>query len=162
MRKIVFIIVGLLLYTNCIRNDKKNSLEQVEPKTVVDTKTAMDKKKPIAIVESKQKQNSLIDSLMVLDENRTFQEYKRNIKLFFESDLKKDNFSHKSIEGIIPISSEEYFYYYSFSYPDKDIKKFDYIDGLIVRNALMDKGNVLKLYSNMAEFVDGEYADNFF
>ena len=159
MKEKIIIILSLILFTSCVKevNNKSSIKKELENQTNIN-KSANKR----SIEKNSNEIDTLIGSPMILSNTRNLLEYKRNIKIFYRLLSENGSLNIDNLHGIIPINSNEYHYYYSLSHPEKDIDRFDYIDQLIFHNALQDQGNVLKLYLNMSEFVDGEYADSYF
>lgn len=105
------------------------------------------------------------ESKNVVTENRIrdIAEYKKVIKLFKDKVLNKESLKESFIESLIPLSEEEYLELYSLTHPSKKMNNlFLKIDSVIGKSAIENKGNSFKLYLEMSEYVDGEYAESYF
>lgn len=69
----------------------------------------------------------------------------------------------QEIENIIPRTLKEFIVFYELTYPDiNKSTEFYKINELILKYSKEDKGDLFFLLLNMAEFVDGEYAEGYF
>ena len=144
------------LLIGCSNNKNPNperSIEVTEKIQVVETIEYSDL--------NSESSNSDKESL-VFQDIRSLTEYKANIESFANS----EHIDISIVENVIPINEDEYFLFYSMSYPEEheesNLELYYKIDEMMLIYASKDLGNCLSLYSNMAEFVDGEYADYFF
>lgn len=94
--------------------------------------------------------------------NRSVKEFQSNLYKVNDIDYNDIIESPKLVEALIPNSIEEYFEFYSLSYSEKTLSLYRKIDMAIIELATRNKGNCTYLYFNMAEYVDGEYAQKFF
>lgn len=103
-----------------------------------------------------------IDTIYPKKINRTMVEYIKNIHNFSKKKNFNESIKISDIEGVTPTTEKEFRFYYNLTYSDeKDLKLFDIVNSYIVEYAVKDKGKILFLYANMAEFVDGEYAEGY-
>lgn len=114
-------------------------------------------------LNSLEKENRLLKIDLYIQEKRTLEEYKFNFdkaKVFYK-DLSV--YDIDVLETLIPQNAPEFIHFYSLSYPETgDIQLYNKLNLLFFDAALNDMGELLKLFSNLAEFVDGEYAESFF
>lgn len=161
MKKVVF-IMSVFLFACCARKNKKNKIALSEPNTKMEILD--NNEKADTIIKVIENEESSIN--MIIQENRSLEDYKENILNFSKFNLEKEGYRTKEIESIIPINDDEFGYFYSLSYPEdypeSNIELYYLIDSLMLENAINDSGNCLFLYLNLAEFVDGEYADYYF
>lgn len=156
MKKVMILICLTILY-NCKENNKNKVTEGIVNTDLVIGNTS-DKDKIDVVIKK--------DSLNVFfnqDSLRTLSEYKNNISK--ARDVLNSNNSLNSIviESLIPVNFEEYKIYYGLTYStEEDWVFFRKVDNLILENSNSDNGNCLEKYSNLAEFVDGEYAESFY
>jgi hypothetical protein len=88
----------------------------------------------------------------------------RNYELILRQAIKKidsNNITRKDIATVIPATDEEFSKWYELTYDDKGTKYFYRLDDLFYKYALKND-EVLRQYLNLAEFVDGEYAESYF
>lgn len=98
-----------------------------------------------------------------LDTTRTLEDYKRNIKQAKKLLKHQKSLDNNIIESLIPLSLEEFSFYYDLTYStEENLNFFDKVDILIIKKAQENIGSSIERYSNLAEFVDGEYAEGFF
>ena len=158
MKKIL-LLVSIIIIVGCNSKKSNNKIATVE---ILKEDTPINKIK----LDSKIKTLDVIqaDTTFVLSVDRSIEDYKKNIKKVYKlmrSDLKIKN---HYIESTISLNENEHLFFYSlsYSYSEEDIQMFDTLNRMILDEALFDKGICLKLFSNLAEFVDGEYADYYF
>ncbi len=153
-----FIIVfGILFFFNC----KENKAKDIPVEVIV--KDSMIEKKGNNNVDNRIIHKDTIETVLNLKGNRRLKDYKNNITQV-KSLLDKDSIiGNNAIESIIPSNSDEFSFYYDLTYStEEDWNLFEKINSLIVEKAQSDVGNCLSKYSNLAEFVDGEYAEGFY
>ncbi|MCB0373155.1 MAG: hypothetical protein KDD31_09120 [Muricauda sp.] len=155
MRAIVFLIIGtFILLASCKENSK--NLIQAKNQTV-------NKEVNKGIVEPQPKKKKYDTLILLQKKTRSLEDYKESILRFSNSN---ESLALKTVENIYPINEEEYLLFYSLSYPEEypesDLELFYKIDKTMLDYAIKDKGDCFFLFSNLAEFVDGEYADYYF
>ncbi len=97
------------------------------------------------------------------DTSRTMEDYKNNILKAKEVLNNKNTLDNIAVESIIPVNIEEFRFFYGLTYStEEDWIFFEKINVLILQKAQSDSGNCIEKYSNLAEFVDGEYAEGFY
>lgn len=74
---------------------------------------------------------------------------------------KMDSITPIEIESCIPISEAEYHKFYNLT-NTISVKIFNTLDRKIYLNAYNNFNNSFKLYLNMSEYVDGEYAESYY
>ena len=156
MRAIILIVLVLVSFGCKQSNSSDKSLNQTENDSLIRIHPAINIDKPALKIDT-------FDFEFSLDSKRTFSDYKKNIsqvKTLLENNI---TLSDNIVESIIPTSQEEYSYYYSLTYTtEEDWLFFQKIDALIISKCEANVGNCIELYSNLAEFVDGEYAEGFY
>ncbi len=161
MIKIQIVIISLFLYTGCTGKSEKSTLEKTKSKT--DVKVAIESIKKTEETTETLKNNDNVFFDLTFQKNRTLEDYKKNVSMFSRLEKQAQTID---VESVIPINESEFLYFYSLSYPEEypesNLDLYYEIDELILDNANDDKGNCLFLYSNLAEFVDGEYAEYYF
>ncbi|NQX86670.1 MAG: hypothetical protein HRT67_12335 [Flavobacteriaceae bacterium] len=97
------------------------------------------------------------------DTTRILEDYKRNIKQAKKLLKHQKRLDDNIIESLIPLNLEEFSFYYDLTYStEENLNFFDKVDMLIIKKTQENIGSCIKRYSNLAEFVDGEYAEGFF
>ena len=153
--KTLFLAFFVIFTAACCKKINKNKIKEDLSIPII---------KPVSTdLNSLEKKNSLLKINLYIQEKRTLEEYKFNFdkaKVFYE-ELSVNNID--VLEALIPQNSLEFIHFYSLSYPETgDIQLFNKLNLLFFEAALNDMGKFLKLFSNLAEFVDGEYAESFF
>lgn len=140
---------------SCNHKEKKLSSE---PKEVIQKENE---------VENKNKLVKIVDTHKVLDTvppkkiERTIEEYKTNLTRLNKVFTNK-KYTWKEIQSIVPTTNKEFEVYYELTYPDyKNLKFFETIDSKIFEYSKSDKGDILFLGLDMAQFTDGEYAGSY-
>jgi hypothetical protein len=170
MKSLKYIIfLNLFFLISCKNNKIENTEKVVFVKEIAEKSTDSLSRGPKDLdyktmeVKEETKVEKIIDTLPPKKTVRTLEEYKKNVKLFEQKIVSKEELTIKSIENVIPIKDKEFGVFYNLTYStDKNQKLFDRINLEIFEHALEDKGNVFFLCLNMVEFVDGEYADSYF
>lgn len=110
------------------------------------------------------KHQKILDTLPPKKITRFIDDYKRNLNTLVEKKLESIKVTDfEIIEKIVPATQDEFSYYYGLTYSgDEKTAKFDQINELILKYSREDRGSLLFLLLNMAEFVDGEYAEGYF
>ena len=140
---------------SCNHKEKKLSSE---PKEVIQKENE---------VENKNKLVKIVDTHKVLDTvppkkiERTIEEYKTNLTRLNKVFTNK-KYTWKEVQSIVPTTNKEFEVYYELTYPDyKNLKFFETIDSKIFEYSKSDKGDILFLGLDMAQFTDGEYAGSY-
>jgi len=160
MNTIILLFFNLLLITGCNNKTGKKNLEK---ETVVSSKIGIPQEKVIDTIENKDVLNiKVIDTVKPNKIVRTINEYKTNIDNFSKKKTNNELITITDVERVSPISQEEFSFYYSLTYSDESNQNLhDAITTLILDNAIEDNGMVFFLYTDMAQFVDGEYAESY-
>lgn len=118
----------------------------------------------ISCNEMKVKKKELIKNTEIKEiKERDITEYVKQIDFFRSKMLNEQILNDSLIESLIPLSEREYLELYSLTYPSKKMNDvFLKIDSVIGRSAIENRGNSLKLYLEMSDYVDGEYAESYF
>ncbi len=149
MRKIILLLIFVIV-ASC-NSKKKNSIVSDKSETSIKKDTIGD--------TSKENQ---VDTTFVFSKNRTLNDYKNNIKnisLALENSILKNHY----VESIIPINDSEFGYFYDLTYSnEEDSNLFYSLNELIVKISNEGKSNCLNLFLNLAQFVDGDYAESYF
>lgn len=163
MKAKLFLILGItILWLGCSNKEKKSNLAKVEMEKKKNSENNVEAKALDSIVNVPKKKKT-DSSKAIQNNNRSLEEYKENLKNFSKSN---EGWDIDTVEGIYPINEEEYLFFYSLSYPEEypesNLELYYELDKTMLDYAIKDVGNCLFLYSNLAEFVDGEYADFYF
>ena len=160
MNKMILLFFNLFLVVGCNNKTEKKNLEK---ETVASSKIEIPQEKVIDTVENEDVLNvKVIDTIKPKEIARTITEYKTNIDSFSKKKAKNELITITDVESITPISQEEFSFYYGLTYSDKSKQGLhDGITTAILDNAIEDKGKVFFLYADMAQFVDGEYAESY-
>ena len=161
MKNIILIVLLSIFCLNCIEKSKsEEDNKQMSEKLMLDSK---EQEETILKDESVQSIER-IDTIFILDKNRSIEQYKKNITNLHELISNSSIIKPVFIESIIARSKEEFSAYYSFSHTHnkKELDLYDRSNELIVSMTQEDKGNCFVPYFGLAEFVDGEYAEGFF
>lgn len=158
---LVLMICGSLAFVGCKGKSTSGDIFRTESKSeAMSHSVVQNDLDTISVIKISENNNS---SSVIQKKNRTLEEYKENILKFSESTGQILTFQ---IESIIPINEEEFLYFYSLSYPEEypesNLELYYKLDKTMLEYAIKDIDNCLFLYSNLAEFVDGEYADFYF
>lgn len=161
MIKIQIVIISLFLYTGCIGKSEKSTLKKTKSETDVEVTIESTEKSEMTVETLKNNDSDFLD--LALQKNRTLEDYKKTVFMFSRLEKQAQTID---VESIIPINDNEFEYFYSLSSPEEytesNLDLYYEIDELMLDYANKDKGNCLFLYSNLAEFVDGEYAEYYF
>lgn len=161
MKNILILIT--ILFVSCSSNEKKkknsiiyDSVLQInEPKEKLINKN-------IIQTDNVDFENKSIDTIPPKKTLRTLKEYEANIFEVSKKISLNELLTVDDIESVIPITIDEFSLYYELTYPEVNSQKiFDRIDSEIIQKAKQDIGTIFFLYLNIAEFVDGEYADGY-
>ena len=159
--KTQIVIIGLFLYMGCIGKNEKSTFKNTKSNADVEVAIESVERLKKVVEPTKNSDDDLLD--LTLQENRKLEDYKKNVLLFSKLGIRVQT---TQVESIIPINDDEYGYFYSLSYPEEypesNLDLYYEMEELMLDYANEDKGNCLFLYSNLAEFVDGEYADFYF
>lgn len=152
MKAIILIFFLNFILISCL--DKKDS--SLTPENTIPDASAQD-----SIISPK---NDYTNNQLVfeLDSLRTLEDYINNWKSISILKINNKTIENHHIESIIPLNDGEYNYFYSQSFPENNSSLFDFVNSEIFKKSLDDEGNFFYFFSNMAEFVDGEYAESFF
>ena len=149
MKKIILLLIFVII-TNC-NSKKKNSIVYDK------SKTSIKKDEAVTFKESQ------VDTTFVLSKNRDLNDFKKNIKNISQILINDIFLRNHFIESTIPINDSEFSYFYSLTYSSKEESNLFYsLNEIIVEASNEDKSNCLKLFLNLAEFVDGDYAEAYF
>lgn len=152
MKKLIFIICVISLFSCKENKNNKEAKQAVNKNTLV-------KVNKDSLVTSQ-------DTLKVffnLDIKRMLGDYKDNISKAKEVLKSKNTLDNIAVESVIPINLEEFMFFYKLTYStEEDWDFFERINTLIIQKSQSDAGNCIERYSNLAEFVDGEYAEGFY
>lgn len=157
---IILLFFNLFLIIGCNNKIEKKGLEK---EVLTSSKIEISQEKVVDMVESKEEQNvKIIDTIKPKKIVRTIEKYKENINSFAKKKNNKDLITVKEIESVTPTTQEEFNFYYSLTDSNKNRQSlYDGITASILDNAAEDNGIVLFLYADIAQFVDGEYADSY-
>ncbi len=148
---------------SCANRNKTDSNSKNQPKDTIYSTKSTDSNKLLSNTVKSVNQDSL---KVVVGKDRVLENYAKNLEIFERLLSKKEYLPLNLLEGIIPTNEDEYLHFYMLSspeeYPESNLNLYWAINSSIKKSTLEDKGNCLYLYLNMAEFVDGEYADAFF
>ena len=163
MKKTFFILTGIAtLSIGCMDRGKTSPDLAVQAKNSLDTIKAVTNAVPPPKLPSPKNQDSL---KVFLGRNRTLDEYVENLKVFENRSQNKEHAPSNLLEGIVPINDTEFGHFYSLSYPEEypesNLDLYWAINDAMEQSALSNQGNCIYLYLNLAEFVDGEYAESF-
>jgi len=159
MRKTVLITIIVLLLINSCSNNLKSEKKNVYVLNNKDTvpKAEIINKNPH--LNKKIKSEKIIDTLPPIKIVRTIEDYKKSISKYSI----KTTHKLSEIENLIPTTEKEFDFFYDLTYSDESNSNlFNKINLDILNYAMEDKGDVFFLYTNMSEFVDGEYAEAFY
>ena len=150
-------IVSILVVFFLIGCNQKENKSIPDTQKKVEEKDLSQKKK-----ESEKNLNvKVLDTIPPKDVQRKLDEYKAKLK-GLNQDFPDRKYAWEEIQSIIPITAKEFSHYYGYSYlGDMDSSFFEKIDFKIFDYARSDKGDVLFLALNMAQFTDGEYAGSY-
>ncbi|PQV44588.1 hypothetical protein CLV33_1203 [Jejuia pallidilutea] len=160
MNTIILLFFNLFLITGCNNKTEKKNLEK---ETVASSKIEIRQEKIIDTIENKDMLNvKAIDTIKPNKIVRTINEYKTNIDNFSKKKADSELITIKDVESVTPTSEEEFDFYYSLTYPDINKQDlYNSITSAILDNAVEDKGIMFFLYLDMAQFIDGEYAEGY-
>ncbi len=165
MNKIFVFTTGFtIIVLSCVSNGKKDvNLTNQSKDTAYTTLKVHDSAEQSQKIVKLDKGDSL---KVALEKDRVLDDYIENIKIFENLFSKRGHLPPNLFEGIIPVNEDEFLHFYMLSapeeYPESNINLYWAINDAMKKSALEDRGNCLYLYMNLAEFVDGEYAESFF
>jgi len=153
------IIILMLIASFMISCNHKGKRLPSEPKEVVQKGSEVDKKnKLVKIVDTHSK---VLDTVPPKKVERTMEEYKTNLTRLNKVFPNKE-YTWKEIQSIIPTTNKEFEVYYELTYPDYEhLNFFETLDSKIFEYSKLDKGDILFLGLDMAQFTDGEYAGSY-
>lgn len=149
---------------SCNQKEKKESAVAKEViKKSVDSlsRDAKDLISNTTEVKEEKKIERNLDTLPPKKIIRTIKEYQKSINDFSKKNI-NGLITITDVEGVTPISQEEFIFYYGLTYSDESNQALhDGITTKVLDNAIEDNGMVFFLYADMAQFVDGEYAESY-
>jgi hypothetical protein len=158
--KIILLFFIFFLVVGCNNKTEKKNLKK---DTVALSKIEIPQEKVIDTIENEDVLNvKVIDTIKPNKIIRTINEYKTNIDNFSKKKTKNELITIPNVEDITPISQEEFSFYYGLTYSDNSKQSLhDGITTAILDNAIEDNGMMFFLCADMAQFVDGEYAESY-